>query len=421
MERQPVYKEKTLDSTLSLIKSPYLFITNRLERYNAEAFETRILLKKTICWKGEEAARIFYGSTKFTRQGATPKRVLKTLFGQGGVQGTVQGNHRQRKSLFLKLLEPERISGLLDIFENNWLNYLEKWQQAESIVLLDELHEILTISVCEWAGVPLSQTEVSPLTEYLSSLIDSSGAIGPRHWKGRFARKKTDRWMMQVIGDIRAKKLTVEKDSPVYAIAHADDPQLASPKIAAVELINILRPTVAVARFINFTILALHQHPEYRLQLHQEKYRQWFAQEVRRFFPFFPFVAALVKEDFVWKNYTFTAGARVLLDLYGTNHDRRIWQDPEKFYPERFQHWNGSPYNFIPQGGGDALENHRCPGETLAIELIKRALCLATEHMTYTVLQENLELDFSRVPAEPRSSLRLAEIRRKIPAGAVQQ
>ena len=416
MEKQPVYKEKTLDSTLGLIRSPYLFISNRLDRYNAEAFETRILLKKTICWKGEEAAKYFYDSTRFTRHGATPKRILKTLFGQGGVQGTMQENHRQRKQLFLKLLSPEKIADLLEIYEKNWLNYLQKWQQTESVVLLEELHEILTISVCEWAGVPLQQITISQLTEYLSSLVDSSGAIGPRHWKGRFARKKTEEWMTQIINDIREKKLKIEEDSPAYAIAMADNPQLSSPKIAAVDLINILRPTVAVARFITFAVLALHQHPEYRLKLHQEEYRQWFAQEVRRFFPFFPFVAAIVKKDFVWKDYTFTAGARVLLDLYGTNHDKGLWPDPEQFYPERFQYWNGSPYNFIPQGGGDALENHRCPGELPAIELIKRSLCLLTEKMTYKIPPQNLEIDFSRVPAEPKSRMRLGEVQKKIPA-----
>ena len=115
------------------------------------------------------------------------------------------------------------------------------------------------------------------------------------------------------------------------------------------------------------------------------------------------FVAALVKEDFVWKKYTFTAGARVLLDLYGTNHGPLLWEEPEKFYPERFQDWDGSPYNFIPQGGGDALENHRCPGETPAIELIKRSLCLLTENMTYSVPQQDLDIDFSRVGGKPGS------------------
>ena len=62
MGKQPVYKERTIDSTIGLVRSPYLFISDRLRGYDAEAFDTRILLKKTICWQGKEAAKIFYDS-----------------------------------------------------------------------------------------------------------------------------------------------------------------------------------------------------------------------------------------------------------------------------------------------------------------------------------------------------------------------
>lgn len=46
----------------------------------------------------------------------------------------------------------------------------------------------------------------------------------------------------------------------------------------------------------------------------------------------------------------FFRGQRVLLDLYGTNQDRRTWKDPEEFEPERFSQWDASPFNFVPQG-----------------------------------------------------------------------
>lgn len=56
-----------------------------------------------------------------------------------------------------------------------------------------------------------------------------------------------------------------------------------------------------------------------------------FVQEVRRFYPFFPFAAAEVKTDFTWKDYTFEKGTLTLLDLYGTNHDTNIWGIPKCF------------------------------------------------------------------------------------------
>jgi hypothetical protein len=51
-----------------------------------------------------------------------------------------------------------------------------------------------------------------------------------------------------------------------------------------------------------------------------------FVQEVRRFYPFFPFVAAVVKKDFTWKGFEFKEGTLTFLDLYGTNHDPEVWE-----------------------------------------------------------------------------------------------
>ena len=57
----------------------------------------------------------------------------------------------------------------------------------------------------------------------------------------------------------------------------------------------------AIAIYINFTALAIHHHPEERrkLKVANNQYAQMFVQEVRRYYPFFPLVAAKVKNEFV--------------------------------------------------------------------------------------------------------------------------
>jgi cytochrome P450 len=74
-----------------------------------------------------------------------------------------------------------------------------------------------------------------------------------------------------------------------------------------------------------------------------------FVQEVRRFYPFFPMVGGRSLEEFEGRGHRFEKGAWVLLDLCGTNHDARIWNNPERFQPERFLNWQGNPYTLIPQ------------------------------------------------------------------------
>lgn len=120
---------------------------------------------------------------------------------------------------------------------------------------------------------------------------------------------------------------------------------------------------------------------------------------------FFPAVPARVRADFDWHGYHFPAKTRVMLDLHGTNHDARIWRDPQTFRPDRFATWDGSPFNFIPQGPGSHTHNHRCPGEWITIELMKLALHFFLNVMHYSVPAQDLQIDQARLPALPRSGM----------------
>jgi fatty-acid peroxygenase len=134
------------------------------------------------------------------------------------------------------------------------------------------------------------------------------------------------------------------------------------------------------------------------------------VQEVRRFYPFFPAVPAIVRENFRWRGYTLRAGTRALLDLYGIDHDPRLWKDPDTFRPERFHGWNEDPYGLVPQGGGDHAEGHRCAGEWITIALMETALRFLTDEIDYRVRRDDLAIDFSRLPALPQEPLVLEDV-----------
>jgi fatty-acid peroxygenase len=136
-----------------------------------------------------------------------------------------------------------------------------------------------------------------------------------------------------------------------------------------------------------------------------------FVQETRRFHPFFPALPARVREDFTWRGHRFHAGTRALLDLFGTNHDPRCWEAPDEFRPERFAGFAPSPFALVPQGGGDARTGHRCPGEGVALALMKRAVEWLTRELEYRVPRQDLEIDWSRLPALPRSRFVIRDVR----------
>ena len=408
-------EDRSLDSTLTLAFDGYKFISKRCQRYQSDIFQTRLLLEKTICFKGEEAAKLFYTPEKFTRKAAATKRIKKTLFGQGGVQGLDGDAHRQRKQMFMSLMTDERIKQLANLTSEQWCAYAKKWEKMDKIVLFKEAQSVFCRAVCAWTGVPLQESEVEQRTSELAAMIDSSGAVGPNHWQGRWSRERAEKWLEDIIEQVRTHQLEVPEESATHVIAwhRSDDGKLLDKHIAAVELINVLRPTVAIARYVTFAALALYEHPECRqkLQTSKDEYREWFVQEVRRYYPFFPFAAARVRQAFDWKGYCFPQGRRVLLDLYGTNHDPQLWENPEAFYPERFRQWNESRFNFIPQGGGDYYINHRCPGEWITIELMKVTLNFLTQSLEYNVPKQNLGIGLSQMPTIPKSGFVISNVR----------
>ena len=54
---------------------------------------------------------------------------------------------------------------------------------------------------------------------------------------------------------------------------------------------------------------------------------------------------------------------------------------------------DGCPFNFVPQGGGDHLVNHRCPGEWITIEFMKVAAEFLARRVAYVVPEQDLRLD----------------------------
>jgi fatty-acid peroxygenase len=408
-------KDKNFDSSLILLRDGYEFIQKKRQKLGTDIFRTRLMLKKTICMSGKEAAEVFYDNEKFQRKGATPKRVQKTLFGQKGVQTLDNSAHRQRKEMFMSLMKPDSLRGFLEIQKSYWETYIGKWENEEQIILFNEAQELLCRAVCSWSGVPLREEEVQQRARDFGAMVDAFGAIGLRHWRGKQARKRAEKWIGNLIKEIRNGKIHVEKGTAVHTIAfHPElDGKLLNTQVAAVELINVLRPTVAIATYITFTALALHQYPQYKkeIQTGKDNLTEMLVQEVRRFYPFTPMVGAIVRKEFEWKGYTFKRGRLVLLDIYGMLHDPELWQHPQEFNPERFINWDGNPFTLIPQGGGEHMSGHRCAGEWLTIESMKQAVDFLINRITYEVPDQDLTFSLSRMPTLPRSGFIMRNIK----------
>ncbi|KAA3438018.1 cytochrome P450 [Rufibacter hautae] len=410
-----VLHEKVLDNSLNLLLEGFPFIHNRVKRFHSNIFKTRIMFQNVICLHGEEAAKVFYDPDKFMRFQAIPNRIQRTLMGKDAIQTMDGEGHLHRKAMFMSLMTPDSLYKLNRLLTQQWQAAIHRWEHQEEVVLFEETQDLLCRVACAWTGVPLINEDVRNRASDFAAMVDAFGAVGPRHMRGRIARKRAEAWIEDIIQRIRDGKLKVPENSPAHVIAfHRDiEDQLLDPHMAAVELINLLRPIVAIAWYITFGAVALHEHPVARRKIAagEEGYVEMFVQEVRRYYPFGPSLGNRVKNDFTWGGHKFKKGTLVFLDVYGTLHDEQIWENPDEFYPYRFRYWDGSAFNFIPQGGGDHFTGHRCAGEWVTIEAMKVSMVFLSRYMEYEVPPQDLNFSLERMPTYPNSKFIMRNVR----------
>jgi fatty-acid peroxygenase len=405
-------RENAIDSTLALLRDPYRYIGRRCDRFGSDLFEARILLRRTVCMRGADAAQLFYDPRRFQRAGAAPRALRATLFGEGGVQTLDGAAHRLRKAMFVALLGPEPVAQLANEVAEAWREAVDDWQRRHQVALYDGVQRLLVRAACRWAGVPLPPPDVALRTRQLVSLFDDAGSL--HHLRARHMRARAEDWLSRLIDDVRARRVQSSSPCALDTVAHFRDVdgRLLPSRVAAVELLNLLRPIVAVSVFVVFVAHALHHFPQClaTLQGGDERYMDAFVREVRRYYPFFPAVAARAREEFEWRGHGFRQGQRVLLDLYSTNHDERQWHRPDDFRPERFHEEPVTPFNFVPQGGADAVSQHRCPGEAATEAVMKVSIDWLARRLGYEVPTQDLAIDFGRLPAVPRSHFVLRDV-----------
>lgn len=251
------------------------------------------------------------------------------------------------------------------------------------------------------------------LAHRLARMIDNTGRFGPAAWLALMSRRHVERRLARLTAAVRGGSLKVPEGCALKVIAldhrDADGAPLSQPA-AAVELLNLLRPIAAISRWVVFTGLALARNPQWQKRFtegHDDELES-FVEEVRRLYPFFPFVGARPRRDLDWQGYSLRKGSWLLLDLYGTVHDPRLFPSPGDFRPERRLTWESRGFRFIPQGGGSPESSHRCPGEKITVEILKETVKLLCRTRPARIMPGNAHIPLGAIPASPVPPIRIA-------------
>ena len=395
------------DSTVSVLREGYPFLARRRTELESDVVPLRMLGRRGVALCGPAWVELFYDKRLVQRHGAVPEPVRSTLFGHGAVQSLDGAMHRARRALFLEQLDDGAVAELRGAILSEWLAAESRWHRAEEVVLFDEAARVLLAGVWRWCGLPaLDESAVRSTSADMVAMVDGFASIGSRHLRARLARRRQERLLEGEVESVRRRPRPAA--SVVAAVSnHRDqDGQLLPARTAAVELLNIIRPTVAITWYLTFAAHAMQTWPATLEGLLSDDRDAViaFVDEVRRYYPFAPFIGGLARQQLVLAGHPVRPGQLVLLDLYGQNHHPGVWDEPEVFDPERFRSRTSYDVLLVPQGGGDPVHGHRCPGEPLTVQVLADLVVqLARLSWRAIVAPEPVRLD--RIPTRPASGM----------------
>ncbi len=390
-----------LDQTLAIAIKGYAWLPDLRRRAGGRPVPMRVMGQRAVGIEGPHATRFFYDEGNLERHSALPYPIVATLFGKGAVHTLDGAVHRARKAIFVSLLMNDGVETLAKLAGEAFDEAADSWRGGRPVSLFDETAKVIARAVTRWAGIPLADEEVPGLAADLVAMVDGFATAGPRHARALAARRRREKWLARLI----------ESDAPkpagtaFAALATAGLP----PRTAAVELLNIIRPSTAVTWFVSFTAHALDRWPERgaALRAGDDDATAAFVHEVRRFYPFAPFLGGRAVRDLTFEGVDIPKGALVLLDVYGQNHDPLMFPEPYEFRPQRFLDRPIGEFDLIPQGGGDPRTGHRCPGEQITVALLG-TLAQRLAGLDHYLPPQDLSIDLSRIPAKPASGVRIA-------------
>ncbi|KAJ9560129.1 hypothetical protein OSB04_005289 [Centaurea solstitialis] len=214
-------------------------------------------------------------------------------------------------------------------------------------------------------------------------------------------QRKGDILMDSLIEEVRTRMLSGEKEENVIEFLLArqkDDPKQKLNKLYSDEIISGLVMVLAsagtetTAGILEWAFSLLLNHPEVLRKAHNEienyvrndrflelsdlehlPYLSCIVKETMRMYPVAPLIVPHESSrECTIRGYNVPKGTMLMVNVWAIHHDPKIWDEPMKFKPERFENVIGKrdPFKLMPFGYG----RRSCPGKHMAVRVITLAL-----------------------------------------------
>ncbi|TVU29298.1 hypothetical protein EJB05_20859, partial [Eragrostis curvula] len=135
-------------------------------------------------------------------------------------------------------------------------------------------------------------------------------------------------------------------------------------------------------------VVGTNRHLE-EADLNHLPYLQAVVNETLRLHPAVPFATGLAEAAVEVQGYNIPKGTTTFVNIWGIGRDPKVWDEPEKFMPERFLqndvNFFGTDFELVPFSAGRRI----CPGLPLAAKLVPLMIGSMVHGFQWTLLPED--------------------------------
>ncbi|XP_034651360.1 cytochrome P450 4e2-like [Drosophila subobscura] len=122
-------------------------------------------------------------------------------------------------------------------------------------------------------------------------------------------------------------------------------------------------------------------------EISQMKYLDLFIKEAQRVYPSVPFIGRYAETDHVIDGILVPKGTTLNLGLSLLGYNDRVFKDPHKFRPERFEEQKPGPFEYVPFSAGP----RNCIGQKFALLQIKTVVSKIVRNFVVLPPEDGLE------------------------------
>lgn len=418
-----------LGKTLEALKNGFAFVEAGARKHGP-IFKTSLFGRPTAVITGPDASGLFIDASRVQRSGAMPPHI-QTLFAGRSLPLLDGQEHRDRKRLVMAGFSRDALASYLPTMQRLVSESVGRWSSGAKIRLFDEFKrlsiEMIAVTVL---GLTRGPTLDRVLADY--DVVTAGFASLPIPLPGTaYTRaKQALARILAVFETCVREHQAAPKDDGLSRIlaARTESGRGITMEEARMELHHIVVAGLIVWAWFVDAIVELSRYPDVRSRLVAEIQAsgpqgpltletlgrmhelQTISMEVRRLSPVVFVFFGKARETFEFKGFTVPKGWAVLWGHRSSHIRPEIYSHPEEFDPARFappraEH-ERHEHAYVPNGAGPAT-GHKCAGFEFAPLFLQVFLIeLYRDHDVMLQQPQDLGLDWSRVPPEPREGLR---------------